>query len=155
MPRESSACWAGCWRGTATARRRFTFWKASCALAVHSNVLGPLSGDQSTCAIPVCNWTLKTAIKIHHAEKTLQLLDVLWGGGGFDFCCVTSPRGRSCHRNCVAKNLQTGHCKNTFFEIDGKTIGGQGIEKNFPMEEVCLPVRRTHTGVVHVCKHTF
>jgi hypothetical protein len=23
------------------------------------------------------------------------------------------------------------------------------------MAEVCLPVQRTHAGVVHVCKHTF
>ncbi len=28
-------------RGTATTRRRFAFWKASCAVAVHSNVLCP------------------------------------------------------------------------------------------------------------------
>jgi hypothetical protein len=39
-------------------------------------------------------------------------------------------------------------------EIDVKSIGGQGIEKSFQME-VCLPVRRAHTGVVCVCKHTF
>ncbi len=55
----------------------------------------------------------------------------------------------------MAKNLQRRHYKNTFFEIDGETIGSQGIEKSFQMAKVCLPIRRTHMGVVHVCKHTF
>ncbi len=43
--------------------------------------------------------------------------------------------------------------KNAFFKIDGETIGGQGIEKSFQMKKVCLPVKRTYTRVVHVCKH--
>ncbi len=48
-----------------------------------------------------------------------------------------------------------GTAKKTFFKIDGETSGGQGVEKSFQIAEVCLPVQRTHTGVVHVCKHTF
>jgi hypothetical protein len=98
---------------------------------------------------------LKTAVKIHHAEKTLQLFDVLRGEGRFHFGGVTGRGSRSCCRNRVAKNLQRGHSKNTFFEIDGETIGGQGIENSFQMAELCLPVQRIHRGDVHVCKHTF
>jgi hypothetical protein len=30
------------------------------------------------------------------------------------------------------------------------TFGGQGIEKSFKMQKVCLSVQRAHTGVVHV-----
>ncbi len=41
MAKESSAFGAGCWRGTAAARRRFAFWNASCAEKVDSNVLAP------------------------------------------------------------------------------------------------------------------
>jgi hypothetical protein len=48
-----------------------------------------------------------------------------------------------------------GTTKTHFFYIDGETIGGQGIEKSSQMAKLCLPVRRTHTGVIHVCKHTF
>jgi hypothetical protein len=33
--------WGRVLGGTAAARRHFVFWKASCAVAVHSNVLGP------------------------------------------------------------------------------------------------------------------
>ncbi len=66
-----------------------------------------------------------------------------------------APLAVQADQDCVTKNFQRGHCKNTFFKIDGEAIGGQGVEKSFQMVEVCLPVRRTHTGVVHVCKHTF
>jgi hypothetical protein len=55
VARESSACGAKCWRGTATARRHFAFWKASCAGAVHSNILGPPTGDRLKGEIPVHN----------------------------------------------------------------------------------------------------
>jgi hypothetical protein len=37
------------------------------------------SGDQSKGATPLRNWS-KTVAKIHHAEKTLQSLDVLGEG---------------------------------------------------------------------------
>ncbi len=142
VARESSACGAGCWRGTAAARRRFAFWKASGGDAVHSNVCPPPPQRSVKEG--------RKQVKIHHAEKTLQLSDVLKGAGKVQF-----RRGCSCRRNCVTKNFQRGHCKNTFFKIDGETIGGQGIEKSFQMVEVCSPVQRTHTRVVHVCKHTF
>ncbi len=39
MAKDSSAFGAGCWRGTAAARRLFAFWNASCVETVHSNVL--------------------------------------------------------------------------------------------------------------------
>jgi hypothetical protein len=61
----------------------------------------------------------------------------------------------SCCRNRVSKNFQRRGCKNAFFEINGETIGGLSNEKSLQMAEVCLPVRRTDTLVVHVCKHTF
>jgi hypothetical protein len=94
-------------------------------------------------------------VKIHHAEKTLQLFDVLRGWAKLNFGGVTGCGSRPCCRNHVAKNFQRRHCKNEFLKIDGKTISGQRVEKNFQMAEVCLPVQRTYTGVIHVCKHIF
>jgi hypothetical protein len=41
------------------------------------------------------------------------------------------------------------------FKVVGETIGGQSIEKSFQMKKVCLPVQRTYTRVVHVCKHPY
>jgi hypothetical protein len=56
VARESSACGAGCWSGTTAARRRFAFWKASCAMAVYFNVLGPTLWEISQrVQQPVCN----------------------------------------------------------------------------------------------------
>jgi hypothetical protein len=54
------------------ARRHFAFWKASCAEAIHFNVLAPPSGDQSKGVTPVHNWAENSG-KIHHAKKMLQL----------------------------------------------------------------------------------
>jgi hypothetical protein len=73
------------------------------------------------------------------------------GGGKIQFRQHDRPLGlilspKSCGQESAKRALQK--------EIDGEIIGGQGIEKSFQME-VCLPVQRTHTGVVHVCKHTF
>ncbi len=52
--------WEGCWRGTATARRRFAFWKAYCAVAVHSNIFAPP---------PPSGYWLKGATPVHNLEK--------------------------------------------------------------------------------------
>ncbi len=76
VAKESSAFGAGCWRGTAAARRRFAFWNASCAETVHSNVLAP-PFRRSVKGFKIC------AVKVYHAEKTLKLLDILRGGGQF------------------------------------------------------------------------
>jgi hypothetical protein len=57
----------------------------------------------------------KAAVKVYHAEKALQLLDILRGWVIFDFGGVIGRWGCSCHRNRVAKNFKGGGCKNTFF----------------------------------------
>ncbi len=44
--KESSAFGAGCWRGTATARRRLAVLNAFLAETVHFNILAPPSGDR-------------------------------------------------------------------------------------------------------------
>jgi hypothetical protein len=103
----------------------------------------------------LCGVWQKTVVKIHRAEETLQLFDILRGWAKFNFGSVGGRGGRPCRRNLVAKNFQRTHCKNAFFKIDGETIGGQSIEENFQVAEVCLPVRRSNTGIVHVCKYTF
>jgi hypothetical protein len=70
------------------------------------------------------------AVKVHHAKKTLQLLDVLGGGGDrFDCDGMTGYGGQSCRWNCVAKNFHGGDCKKAFLKVDGETIGGQSIKK--------------------------
>ncbi len=85
VARESSACEAGCWRGTATARGRFAFWKAFCAVVVHSNVLPPPppTGDQS--AQHLCAIGQKTTVKVCHVKKTLQLFDDWRGAEGASY----------------------------------------------------------------------
>jgi hypothetical protein len=97
----------------------------------------------------------KTVVKIHHAEKTLQLFDVLRGWAKFDLGGVTCRGGRPCCEIVWQRTFKKVTATTHFFKIDGKTTGGQSVEKNSQMTEVCLPVRRTYTGVVHVCKHTF
>ncbi len=78
-----------------------------------------------------------------------------WGGGArSNFGGMTGSGGWSCHWNRVAKNFRGWDCKNAFFKVDGETIGSQSVEKSFQMK-VCLPLRRTHTRVIHVCKHPF
>ncbi len=39
----------------------------------------------------------KTAVKVYHAEKTLQLFDILRGWAKFDFGGVIGRKGCSCH----------------------------------------------------------
>jgi hypothetical protein len=95
------------------------------------------------------------AVKIYHAEETLQLLDILRGQAKFNLGGVGSHGTFPCYRNLVAKNFQRRHFKNSFFKIDSETIGGQRVEKIFQVAEVCLPVRGSYMGIVHVFKHTF
>jgi hypothetical protein len=56
------------------------------------------------------------AVKIHHAKKTLLLLDVLGGGGPvLDLGGVIGRWGRTCRRDPVAKKFQSWNCENAFF----------------------------------------
>jgi hypothetical protein len=63
----------------------------------------------------------EAAVKVYHAEKTLQLLDVLRGRAVFEFGGVIGRGGRSCRRNRVAKNLKGGGCKNTLFQVNPRS----------------------------------
>jgi hypothetical protein len=71
----------------------------------------------------LCAFGPKTEVKIHHAEKTVLLFDVLRGWAEFDFGDVMGQGGRPCRQNCAAKDFQRRGCKNAFFKIYGKTIG--------------------------------
>jgi hypothetical protein len=56
VARESSAFGAGCWSGTATARRRFAFWKAP-EQKQFTPTFWPLPpGDQSKVSILEHSW---------------------------------------------------------------------------------------------------
>ncbi len=124
VAKESSAFGGGCWRGTAATRRRLAFWNASCAETVYSNFWAP-PFRRSVKGFKICaHLGKKKAVKFYHAKKTLQLLDIL-RGWGWDFGGMIGRRGRSCHRNCMTKNLKRGCCQHTFFQIDGEAIGGQ------------------------------
>jgi hypothetical protein len=83
--KESSEFGAGCWRGTAAARRRLAFWNASWAEAVQSNVLAPPPQEIGQKFQNLCAVRQKTAVKVYHAKKALQLLDVLRWWAVFDF----------------------------------------------------------------------
>jgi hypothetical protein len=66
----------------------------------------------------------KTAVKVYHAKKMLLLFDILRGWAIFDFSGVIGRGGHSRHQNPVSKDLKRRCCKNTFFQVDGETIGG-------------------------------
>jgi hypothetical protein len=70
-------------------------------------------------------------IKVHHAEKSLQLVDILRVGARVN--C-----GYMYGRNCVAVNFQSWNCNNTFCQLNGKAIGGQGGKKCFQLNEMCV-----------------
>jgi hypothetical protein len=50
----------------------------------------------------------KTAVKIHHAEKTLQLFDVLRGWAKFYFGGMIGRGGRPCRRKNIVWILDIG-----------------------------------------------
>ena len=72
-----------------------------------------------------CTIGEESAVKVYHAEETLQLLDVLRGGALFDCGSLLRRGGGAFPRNHVAKKLKGWESKNTFFQIDGKAIGGE------------------------------
>jgi hypothetical protein len=63
-------------------------------------------------------------VKVYHAEKTLQLVDILRGWAIFGFGGVISRWGCSRRRNPVSKNFKGECCKKTFFQVDGEVIAG-------------------------------
>ena len=71
-----------------------------------------------------CTIGEESAVKVYHAEETLQLLDVLRGGTLFDCGGLLRRGGGAFRRNRVAKKLKGGNSKNAFFQIDGEAIGG-------------------------------
>jgi hypothetical protein len=150
---KSKFCiWGGMLEGYRHCQEAFCLLECLLCQCSPPNVLDPPhSWDQLKSATPVCSWQ----IKIKHAEETLQLFNILGGGQSSTSVVWAAVGGCPCCRNLVAKNFQRRHCKDTFFKIDAETIGGQNVEKNFQVAEVCLPVRRSYAGVVHVCKHTF
>ena len=101
-----------------------------------------------------CTIGEKSAVKVYHAEKTLQLLDILRGGALFDCGGLLRRGGGAFRRNRVAKKFQGGHSKNAFFQIDGEAIGSQSREKIFKVGKVRLSIWRPDSGVVYIDKRT-
>ena len=85
----------------------------------------------------LCAVGKKSTVKVHHAEETLQLLDILRGGTLFDCGGLLRRGGGTFRRNRVAKKFQRWDCKNAFAQIDGCTIGGKNCEKLFQEAKVC------------------
>ena len=67
----------------------------------------------------------KETVKVYHAEKTLQLLDILRSGALFDCSGLLRRWGGTFRRNHVAKKFQRGESKKAFFQIDGLASGGK------------------------------
>jgi hypothetical protein len=57
----------------------------------------------------------KAAVKVYHAKKTLQLLDILRGWTIFNFVGGIGRGGRSCRQNRVAKNFKGGGVQKHIF----------------------------------------
>ena len=99
----------------------------------------------------LCAVGKKTAVKVYHAQETLQLLDNLRGGTLFDCGSLLRRGGGAFRRNRVAKEFQGGDSKNTFFQIDGhwrqelrKTFpGGQGVFVDLETRLWSRPCRQT------------
>jgi hypothetical protein len=47
------------------------------------------------------------------------------------------------------KKFQGKNGKNAFFQVVGKTIGGQSFKKCFQVDEVCSSIGKTHPKVIH------
>ncbi len=127
VARESFAVGVWCWRGTAAARRCFDLG------------MPPVQKQFNKRAQHLFAIGWKTAAKIHHAEKTLQLFDVLRGWAEFNFGGVISRGGRPCHRNRVAKNFQRRCCKVTCFKFMARSLVARAVKKAFRWQScVCL-----------------
>ena len=78
----------------------------------------------------LCTLGKKMVVKVHHAENTLQLLDVLRGGALFDCGGLLRRGGGTFRRNRVAKKLQKGTAKTHFLKLMAKPLAAK-TEKNF------------------------
>ena len=79
----------------------------------------------------------KTAVKVYHAEETLQLLDVLRGSTLFDCGGLLRRGGGTFHRNRVAKKFQRGNWKTHFFKLMARPLAAR-TEKNFSKWARCV-----------------
>ncbi len=59
----------------------------------------------------------ETAVKIHHAEKTLRLLDVLGGGTVLDLSGVIGRGGQPAAEILWPRNSKVGTAKTHFFKL--------------------------------------
>jgi hypothetical protein len=90
------------------------------------------SEDPSEVAKRGCNQE-ETAIKAHHAEESLQLLNILRGGTRVDCGSVLGHRSQTRCQNCVPEKFQSWNGKYTYVQIDGKE-GQPGQKKMLPGE---------------------
>jgi hypothetical protein len=67
----------------------------------------------------------ETAVKVYHAVKSLQLLNVLRGGTRVICGGVLGRRGGTYRQHRVLKKFQRWNSKNALLQIDGEAIGGQ------------------------------
>ncbi len=93
---------------------------------------GPSLQETSQSSQNLCIVGQKAAVEVYHAKKSLKLFDILRGWAKPDFDDGIGQGGRSCRRNCVAKNLKRRSCNNAFFKVYGETIGGQSFGKKKP-----------------------
>jgi hypothetical protein len=77
----------------------------------------------------LCAVGQNTEVKIYHAEKMLQLFDVLSGWAKLNFGGMIDHGGGSCRRNCVAKNSQRRGCKNAFSRLTAKPLAAKAVKK--------------------------
>ncbi len=151
VARESSVFGAGCWRVTAAARRHFAFWNASCAEAVHSNILAPPPPQEISQRVQhLCAIEQKTVLKIHHAEKTLQLFDVLRGWVKLDDGGVTGPGGCPCRWIVWSRISKEGTAKTHFSRLMVRPLVAKALKKSSRWRRcVCLPGEPTRESSMY------
>ncbi len=78
-------------------------------------------------------------VEVYHAEKTLQLFDVLREWTIFDFGGVIGSWGRSRRQNPVSKNFKEGVAKTHFSKLMARPLAAKAVKKASRWQRyVCL-----------------
>ena len=132
VAKESSASGEGCNNGTAATRRHLV-----CRCVGPNQSVWVALQEVSERFENLCTVGQETVVKVYHAEKTLQLLDILRGSTLFDCSGLLRRGGGTFRRNRVAEKFQGGDRKNTFFQMMARPLAAR-TEKNFSRWARCV-----------------
>jgi hypothetical protein len=129
-------------------RRQETFCILECLLCGNGllQCFGPTLQEISSSFQNLCTLGQKTAVKVYHAEKTLQLLDIIRGGGQFLISVALLAVGATPAAEIMWPRISREGVANTLFsKLTVRPLAAKALKKCLQIVEVCLPVRRTNT----------